>query len=383
MNSGEIQGNTIYKNNGTGINIEPNWSNSWFNIYNNTIANNQDCGLFFQIGCASGSRVENNIFSGNNNAGLIFNQSEEFWIFFNDFFNNGQNIISDNLNGIGNIVSSNYNGDPCDLFSNIFLDPQFMNEQSANFELSANSPCRNAGNPNSIYNDINGTLNDIGDSGGSDLRLTTTKINFGSSRLNHALDEYFEIINNREKNVTIANFKLNDEINFFVSEDTPLIVSPMSSESIKIIFNPQNSGSFDVILRIIGNDFYGTQQPEISLIGEGFKATTVSGNISGVWERSNSPYVVISDVTIPKGQVLTIEPGVNVIAESPTPPRYGPYRFEVLGKLMAIGTNQDSILFSGFFGNWQGIYFSDAEDTSIFQYCNIQDGNGITIKILQ
>jgi len=41
-------------------------------------------------------------------------------------------------------------------------------------------------------------------------------------------------------------------------------------------------------------------------------ATDVSGSQSGTWSVANSPYNVVADISIPAGQVLTIEPGVLI-----------------------------------------------------------------------
>jgi hypothetical protein len=61
---------------------------------------------------------------------------------YNDFWNNG----SDNLPGPNGISA----------------DPKFIDTPSMNFLLKRVSPCRNAGDPNPIYNDPDGTRNDIG-----------------------------------------------------------------------------------------------------------------------------------------------------------------------------------------------------------------------------
>ena len=43
-------------------------------------------------------------------------------------------------------------------------------------------------------------------------------------------------------------------------------------------------------------------------------ATDVSGEITTqTWTKASSPYHVISEVTVPVGHTLTIEPGVDVL----------------------------------------------------------------------
>src|SRR5512139_3484634 len=85
--------------------------------------------------------------------------------------------------------------------------------------------------------------------------------------------------------------------------------------------------------------------------------TQVSGNVSGVWDDSLSPYAVIGEVLVPAGETLFIEPGVEVRFR-------GPYHFTVNGVLKAIGTEDDSIIFtrdSAVEGHkWKGIRFDSA-----------------------
>ena len=43
------------------------------------------------------------------------------------------------------------------------------------------------------------------------------------------------------------------------------------------------------------------------------QALDVSGNQSGVWTLTNSPYTVTGDITVPANALLTIEAGVEVL----------------------------------------------------------------------
>lgn len=84
-------------------------------------------------------------------------------ISYSDFYNN------QNLNfaggeypaGLGEIITINANGDSCDIYNNIFLDPQFVNPSRGDFHLTSNSPCIDAGDPTSPL-DPDSTIADIG-----------------------------------------------------------------------------------------------------------------------------------------------------------------------------------------------------------------------------
>jgi hypothetical protein len=108
-------------------------------------------------------------------------------------------------------------------------------------------------------------------------------------------------------------------------------------------------------------------------------ATNVSGNVSGTWTAANSPYHVIGHVTIPTGQTLEIQPGVHVLFT-------GHFRFTVNGNLQAIGTEEDSIIFTRAYpteaSKWWGIRFTNAPSTCLMDYCVIEyarkeEGNDI------
>jgi hypothetical protein len=99
-------------------------------------------------------------------------------------------------------------------------------------------------------------------------------------------------------------------------------------------------------------------------------ATDVSGNQSGTWDLAGSPYNIVGDITIPAGEILIIEPGVDVIAT-------GDYKITALGNMEAEGTYSDSIRFYGENGtNWGGILLENEIIMSYFSRCRISDTSG-------
>ncbi len=108
-----------------------------------------------------------------------------------------------------------------------------------------------------------------------------------------------------------------------------------------------------------------------------YSQTTIpAGNVSGTWNLAGSPYMILGNIIIPNGETLTIDPGCIILFQ-------GHHALDVQGKLLAIGTEQDSIRFSvadttGFAnpsndnGGWKGIRFDETPETndwSLFYFC--------------
>lgn len=106
-----------------------------------------------------------------------------------------------------------------------------------------------------------------------------------------------------------------------------------------------------------------------------------AGNVNGTWIKKASPYYINGEITIPNGETLTIEPGVEVIFN-------GHYKFNVQGRLMAIGTETDTISFTAQDKEtgWHGIRFENtpaSNDSSQIIYCKLEFGkanSGIQVK---
>jgi hypothetical protein len=98
-----------------------------------------------------------------------------------------------------------------------------------------------------------------------------------------------------------------------------------------------------------------------------------AGNVSGTvntttWTADQSPYRVVGKVTVPAGDTLTIEPGVDVIFNVVA-------QFAVEGALTAVGTQDSSIRFmTGGATEWAGVQFSGG-DSSLLVHVSISDGN--------
>src|ERR1035437_2582139 len=107
--------------------------------------------------------------------------------------------------------------------------------------------------------------------------------------------------------------------------------------------------------------------------GEALASTSIpAGNVNGTWTLAGSPYNIQGSIQIVNGDSLIIQPGVSVVFQ-------GTYQLAVQGKLKAIGTVNDTIVFTAAntTTGWLGIRFNNTpstNDTSRIIYCKIQYG---------
>lgn len=144
-------------------------------IVNCTISGNTGGAAGINVYGSSAS-ILNTIVHGHS-TGIAVTSSSNASIDYCDFYSNSNNFSGSVPPQIGLINSTNYNGDPCDQYSNIFLDPIFIDPSHLNYDISEGSPCIDAGDPNSPLNP-DFTIADIGaryyDQGTTAPSLTVT-----------------------------------------------------------------------------------------------------------------------------------------------------------------------------------------------------------------
>jgi hypothetical protein len=96
------------------------------------------------------------------------------------------------------------------------------------------------------------------------------------------------------------------------------------------------------------------------------------GTVSGTWSLAGSPYLIQGSIQIPNDSTLTIMPGVTVNFQSN-------YQLQVRGRLLAIGTAADTIIFTAanWTIGWQSIRFPGTaitNDTSKIIFCKLEHG---------
>lgn len=102
--------------------------------------------------------------------------------------------------------------------------------------------------------------------------------------------------------------------------------------------------------------------------------TIPGGDVSGTWDIGASPYHIEGEITVPEGEVLVIDPGVEIVFG-------GHFKFQIRGQLLAVGTVQDSILFTAedAVTGWHSLRFLDTVTTeqpaSQLTFCRIEHGH--------
>ena len=135
----------------------------------------------------SSGNIHNNLFANNNNGSAIRISSDYVNVYNNTFYNNRSSIISDSEETRiwNNIISNSYSYGLLGYFksvdynniidskiqfaddmtvgpNNISVDPAFTDTANSDFTLSALSPCIDAGDPASEFNDADGSRSDMG-----------------------------------------------------------------------------------------------------------------------------------------------------------------------------------------------------------------------------
>ena len=95
------------------------------------------------------------------------------------------------------------------------------------------------------------------------------------------------------------------------------------------------------------------------------------GNVSGLWTFDNSPYIIDGQILLQSGDELVIEPGVQVLFS-------GHYKFDIYGRLLAEGTENDTILFTAIdtTTGWHTMKFwntnGNGQDSIKLVYCKFE-----------
>ncbi len=106
----------------------------------------------------------NTILSSNQGEGIYVEDemSHPTLHYCTSYGNSAGDFVGDSIDpDLGVLVTTNANGDSCDIYNNIFLDPQYVDPGNGDYHLQPDSPCIDGGDPTSPL-DPDSTIADIG-----------------------------------------------------------------------------------------------------------------------------------------------------------------------------------------------------------------------------
>ena len=299
------------------------------------------------------------------NYNIVYNNilSGDYGIWVDTYISTG---ITNSYNDIYAEIAPYYNCNPG--AGSIFIDPLLKGGDPFDYNLLCGSPAIDAGNPASPP-DPDGTQADMGAS-------------------------YFDWSVNHPPNV----FCVEDSVIYWIGEELSLDVMMYDdSEGTEItveapawvnIDHNFSSGVWEhdsihvggiiplsgetFTLQVIAEDVFGlTDTSEVYVFI--YPSNYLRGSLSGVLDTDLSPYVVFENISLLPGDTLTIMPGVEL--------QFMETGFDVAGKLICEGTEEDSIIFTTAIMepepvNWDNIYIhGNMSDSVRISYCRLEYGD--------
>ena len=241
-------------------------------------------------------------------------------------------------------------------WGNIDDDPLFVDPASGDYSLSPGSPCVDTGSPN--LSDADQSRSDMGAEGGGAishdprLEVLTTALLVSSTRA--------ETLRVRNVGTTELSMTVTLPAPFLTSTSFPHALAPGEVAAIPVTHDG-GAGVTGQAQITTENTSYASAIAYLV----GIEGTAVAGTIpSCTWTADGSPYRVYGFVTVPAGDTLSVEAGVDVCFDADV-------QFIVQGALRVHGTEADSVRFiPGEASEWGGIRMF-GEDSSSFEYTRI------------
>ncbi|MCH8838999.1 MAG: right-handed parallel beta-helix repeat-containing protein, partial [Candidatus Marinimicrobia bacterium] len=285
--------NVIYGNGDAGIVLYSASST----IEHNTIVGNGNGGIT-NIGSNSNVLIRNNIIANNTGNGLHTTVSPAPTTKFNDVFGNTTDY-SGFSSLYGNYLTTNRNGDPADVYSNIGLDPVFVDPPGRDYHLQSTSHLIDAGDTLST-NDPDETIADIGAhfyNQSVAISLSTTLVEFGAVDIGTSQTGAFTVSASGAEDLIVSNITSNNPE--FSASPTSFTVVPGGSQSVALTFLPSTVGEREALITVVNNS---PIDPNKTLRATGFGVDTLApappqnltavageGQVSLTWNQNTEP----------------------------------------------------------------------------------------------
>jgi predicted outer membrane repeat protein len=284
----------------------------------------------------------------------------------------------------------------------IHQDPLFTDAGAGDFTLQSGSPCIDAGDPLSPYvaNEPlpNGFRLNMGYLGGTSKAEITSR---AALEIFPDSLEFKDIITGTPqiKKLTLKNgspyaihlqrFAFSDTANFALLDRNGSLlpvnhqrtILPGRIDTLGIRFTLLDSAGLSTKAFMVLESEEQEPQYIPLMLPVQYGTDVAEATVFGRWLKQNSPYNVLTYITVPEGQSLRIEPGVTV--------RFmGEYQLTVRGSLLAVGSADDSIRFvaNDAQRGWKGIHLSGRADQSStipdsIVYCRISHSHDSGLDI--
>ena len=261
-------------------------------------------------------------------------------------------------------------GDEDDLdTTNIYTNPRLNGGEPFDYHLQPNSPCIDAGDPDSP-DDPDNTQADIGvyfyDQGIDNPpalispTLLTEQSGTEFSYIALAIDDEGPLTFHFEN---LPDWLEEEENNLAWVADSAVIFGTI----------PDEIDEFEFIVWV--EDGLG-HADTANVFCEVIHYNLLRGEISGVLSQEDSPFLLVDDVIVPAADTLIIEPGCRLNF------RYVEHedfriQMKVFGTLLSEGTEEDSIVYSMLDEEvvdkgWNGVWIIDSQDTSRISYSDFK-----------
>ncbi len=169
------------------------------------------------------------------------------------------------------MIAVNVNGDSCDVFQNIYLEPEFVNPSGVNFSLMSVSPCIDAGDPE-LPLDPDGSVIEIGAISyvipeAPVIAFSATAIEFPDTELGQSVEIPLTIYNNGALELVLDSMVCLSYPEIFYFDFDPLnnTIASLDSQVIDVSFTPAEIMEYDDMAFIYNNGDLGV----ITLNGAG------------------------------------------------------------------------------------------------------------------
>ncbi len=260
--------------------------------------------------------------------------------------------------------------------TNLLTNPIFAGGEPFDYTLQANSPCIDAGDPDSP-DDPDGTPADIG-CYYYDQSLDNPPVVTVPSQVQAQVGQPVSIIVTATDDNGPLAFSFTDLPEWLSEEDELDWVGDTT-----IVSGTVPDSTRDFTFRVIVQDGLGQTDTAEVFVNTDLR-TLLSGEITGILHVEDSPFYVVEDIIVSEGDSLIIEPGCELQFRYVEDEEYQ-IGIDVYGQLIAEGTVEDSIRFTSELEEsnhslWKGIALLDSQLMSRISYSVIEKA-GIAVEL--